>query len=221
MDSGGGSSSGRSTAPGTAHELRASLARCSNESRDSTSRRRSPSEPQSRSSVTARSCSGCSRTALRIDLISLHRAAVTLCPSLQSGAFNFFEQPEFRRSPFTFHGGRRNSHHFRGFLDRESAEIAELDDAALLRIEFGELLKSTVQLQDIHPRIGKHAQRILEPDRLAKALAFGGLIGASMIDQDAAHHAGGNAQEMSAVLPVDRVLIDQPKIGFMDQSGRL
>jgi len=42
-----------------------------------------------------------------------------------------------------------------------------------------------------------------------------------VVDQNAPHHAGGNRQEMRAVLPRDIFGIDEPEIRFVDQRRRL
>jgi hypothetical protein len=42
-----------------------------------------------------------------------------------------------------------------------------------------------------------------------------------MIDQDSAHHFGGDGQELRAVLPVNAILVNQPQVGLVDERGRL
>ena len=42
-----------------------------------------------------------------------------------------------------------------------------------------------------------------------------------MVHEDAAHHFGGDGQEVRAVLPIDPILVDQPQVGFVNERGRL
>ena len=42
-----------------------------------------------------------------------------------------------------------------------------------------------------------------------------------MIDEHAAHHLGGDAEEMRAVFPRDAALRQQPHVGFVDDGRRL
>ena len=41
-----------------------------------------------------------------------------------------------------------------------------------------------------------------------------------MVDQDAPHHLGGDAEKVGAALPID-VLIDEPEVALVDERGRL
>ncbi len=58
-------------------------------------------------------------------------------------------------------------------------------------------------------------------DLVPFAAAFSGPMATRVIDQNAAHQLRGDAEEMSAVPPGRRLLIDQPKIIFVDQAGGL
>ena len=42
-----------------------------------------------------------------------------------------------------------------------------------------------------------------------------------VIDENPPHHAGGDAEEVCAVAPLDLLLIDQPDVCFVDQGGWL
>ena len=67
-------------------------------------------------------------------------------------------------------------------------------------------------------RIGGIGQR----DALSlKTRAFLGQPPPCVIDQNPSHLAGGNRVKVSAALPVDRVLADQPKVRLVHQRARL
>jgi hypothetical protein len=42
-----------------------------------------------------------------------------------------------------------------------------------------------------------------------------------VIDKDAAHHPGSNAEEVGAIAPMNLALVNQPNVGFMDERRRL
>jgi hypothetical protein len=42
-----------------------------------------------------------------------------------------------------------------------------------------------------------------------------------VVDQDPPHDAGGDAEELGAVAPVDAALIHEAQIGLVDEGGRL
>jgi hypothetical protein len=61
--------------------------------------------------------------------------------------------------------------------------------------------------------VQRHSQCVRRPlDRKSAA---------RVIDQDAAHHAGGDGQKMRAVLPADPFLINQTQVGLVDERSRL
>ncbi len=78
-----------------------------------------------------------------------------------------------------------------------------------------------IQLDQVDARIREHSQSVLERDCLGISFTLGRLMGAGVIDQDAAHHAGGDSQEVRAILPVDRALVYQPHIRLVHQCGGL
>lgn len=40
-----------------------------------------------------------------------------------------------------------------------------------------------------------------------------------MIDQNIAHELGGDGEEMHAVIPVNRIVVDEPQVSFVHQGG--
>jgi hypothetical protein len=42
-----------------------------------------------------------------------------------------------------------------------------------------------------------------------------------MVDQNTAHDSGANSKEVSPILPVNPLYVDEPKVRFMDQRRRL
>jgi hypothetical protein len=46
-------------------------------------------------------------------------------------------------------------------------------------------------------------------------------MAAGVIDQDAPHLLGGNAEEVTAILPLHIALVNKAQIGFIHESGGL
>ena len=53
------------------------------------------------------------------------------------------------------------------------------------------------------------------------AVAFGGLLGTGVVNQDAPHGAGGRDVEMRSILPADVAFANEPDVSFVHQRGRL
>jgi hypothetical protein len=62
---------------------------------------------------------------------------------------------------------------------------------------------------------------VVEADAGAIATALGGLVGAGVVDQDAANDARGQGEKVKPVLPVAVALIDQADIGLVNDRRRL
>ena len=61
------------------------------------------------------------------------------------------------------------------------------------------------------------------PPRVTCSHVAAALVGASrprMIDENASHHAGGDAEEVCPVAPLDTPLINQPYVCLVDERGR-
>ena len=58
----------------------------------------------------------------------------------------------------------------------------------------------------------------VERDEPRTAAALAGRVAAGVIDHDEAHGARHHAVEMGPALPVDRLLVEQPQVGLVDQG---
>ena len=70
-------------------------------------------------------------------------------------------------------------------------------------------------------RLAGDDERLVEGDLHRTAAAFLRVARARVIDQDAAHHARRDREEVRAILPRDGRSVDQPDIRLVDQRGRL
>src|SRR5580693_611300 len=60
------------------------------------------------------------------------------------------QQPGSGRTPTSLHRGCGDAHEFRGIFYRKAAEIAHLDDLALLRIKFAKPVESSLDNPMLH-----------------------------------------------------------------------
>ena len=118
------------------------------------------------------------------------------------------------------HGGFGDPERLARFEAGEPAEVAQLDDPRLTRIEHLESFHGGVERQDRYRVRVRRGDGAGEGDVLPVAAAFERMFAARVLDQDPAHHARRDAEEMRAILPV-HIRVDQPQIGFMDQRRGL
>lgn len=112
-------------------------------------------------------------------------------------------------------GCGRDAEGLGGFVDGEAAEEAELYDAALLGIAAGEPGERGVEFEEVKGR-ARGGVAILVELNLVAGRAFDGAVRAGVVDEDLAHEAGGDGDEVGAVLRRGRLLIDEAKVGFVD-----
>ena len=70
-------------------------------------------------------------------------------------------------------------------------------------------------------RSGGEAEGIVEGEFLGVAAALEGVLGAGVVDEDAAHELGGYAEEVGTALPGYAGLVDELHVGFVDEGGGL
>src|SRR5262245_47228394 len=108
-----------------------------------------------------------------------------------------------------------------GFLDRESAKRAKLDDPRQLSVDLGQAIERMVQRKDgylvwrgdVLPFVHRHTRHTLAS--LVRAVTT------SVVDQDAPHDLRRHTKEVRAILPIDLALVDEPDVRLMDQGRRL
>ncbi len=108
-----------------------------------------------------------------------------------------------------------------GFLDREAAERAKLDDLRQLGVDLGQAIERVVQRDDGY-LVGRGDVVGFIDGHTAHTLApFVGAVTTRVIDQDPAHDLRRDAKEVRAILPIDLALVDEPHVRLMDQGRRL
>src|SRR5687768_15530886 len=116
--------------------------------------------------------------------------------------------------------GRRSAdaQGFGGLLDRQTGEVAELDELGLFGVFFGELGQGVVEGDQVVGRGGEGEAGLVEVDAAEAAAAFGSGAAAGLLDEDSAHGLGGGGEEMPAAVPVlDARRVDEADVGFVDE----
>lgn len=129
-------------------------------------------------------------------------------------------QPGLGDDPFALDGAFRNAGHAGGFGDRQAAEITELDDAGLERVEPFELFEGEMEIEDIDRGFGSGGAVGFDAEGGAGAALFGA-AGAGVIDENAAHEEGGEGEEVGAIFPVAVGSADEAHESLVDERGGL
>ena len=130
------------------------------------------------------------------------------------------EQPRPGASPIALDGGRRQLEGVGRFLDGQASEEPQHHQVAQTRVDGRELAQRGVEVEQVHVRRRRRADRVRERHLQAGATPFGGRMGAGMIHQDLPHHARGNREEVRAVLPAHAAQVHQAQVRLVDEGGR-
>jgi hypothetical protein len=118
--------------------------------------------------------------------------------------------------PEAFDGAGGDAEGLAGFLNTESAEEAEFDEfgkAGVVKFEAGEGgVEGEVAIEGGFDADGG----FVEVDEIAGALAFAGAAGAGLIDEDAAHGAAGDGEEVGAIIEGAGGAVEA-EVGFVDE----
>jgi hypothetical protein len=126
-------------------------------------------------------------------------------------------KPGFRNRPLAHQRRLRDANHGGRFLDGQPAKIPKFDDALLTGTECGHALQRFVQGEDVGSRT---FSRLVTGERNAfeSSTALLSETCSCMIDENAAHQARRNPEEVRSVTPLDVPLVDEAHVGFVDES---
>src|SRR5690606_2543168 len=162
------------------------------------------SSTQAASRKASRPAAGCSSASRRRSLRRAQRAASERAVSMRApsgGGVEGVVEPGAGRHPAAL-GRPLGEPEGRGGLgEREAGEVAELAGPRLLGVEPFEPAERLVEPQHLIDADGREVADVGEGDGGGVAAAFGGALGPRVVHEDAAHDAGGEAEEVEAVLP--------------------
>src|SRR5205823_14375689 len=102
-----------------------------------------------------------------------------------------------------------------------AGEKSQLDDLALLRTEFRQLIQSVIQGQEIEVFSFVPHQALVKGQLKRIPAALGRFVIAGVIHEDLPHELGCDSKEMSTVFPLGGALSNQPHVRFVDKSSAL
>jgi len=124
------------------------------------------------------------------------------------------------KGPVPLNGAGSDFEDLRDLLDREAAEVAQLDDAGLAGTLSRETRESFVDGDNFVDPLRRDGELVVHFDALQAAGAALGAVGARVVDQNLTHDVGSEADEVSAAVPVD-VLAGEAEVGLADERGGL
>ncbi len=119
------------------------------------------------------------------------------------------------------HGGCGHVEELGCFLDGQASEDAQLGDFGLAVVQSREAVEDLIHLAEDDNGNSGGFREIGQADERVSATAFAGVASFIMGAEDAAHHLGGNSENVGTVGEVDAVLADEPEVGFVDKGGGL
>src|SRR5262249_37736565 len=130
-------------------------------------------------------------------------------------------EPAPGKEPPAFSRAEGDAQGLGGFRQGQAAEEPQRDELGLLWIEGDEAIDRLVQCQDLVGGL-RCVVPVGQLDALPAAAAFVRALGASVIDQDAAHGLGGGREEVPpAVEVLPLALADETEVSLVDQGGGL
>jgi hypothetical protein len=139
----------------------------------------------------------------------------------RSVAAHFAAQPDFGELPVAHDRFRRHFDDGSRFLDRQSAEEAELDDAAFAIVDFRQRVQRLVERDELFAWRVADDQLLVELDAFRESASFLRVSRARVVDEDPPHDAGAHGKKMRAVVPCHILGVDQSKVGLVHERGRL
>src|SRR5881397_1136724 len=108
------------------------------------------------------------------------------------------------------------------FLNGEAAEVSQLNDVALLRKNFSQVMQRFIESDYFSRALLRDYGRLVQSYFARVVAALGVVFSSRMIDQNLAHRLRGHREEVGAVSPVWLMILShQLEIGFIYQRGGL
>jgi hypothetical protein len=131
------------------------------------------------------------------------------------------QQPSTRERPFLPNDPRLDVQLFCDLVEREATEDMHLHNLCCPCVLRGELLQGRVQVQYIHACIWTRETGLLERHACKVPSPSLGSAPSGVVDEDIAHHACGEAEEMGPLLGEWLTTTGKALVGFVDQRRGL
>lgn len=130
-------------------------------------------------------------------------------------------QPGASGGPFALDGCRRNTEYDGSLFDGKPAKKAQFDNAALPRIESGELVERVIESHYIDFGLLGESDLGIETQPRSPGAALGGPAVSGVVNENVPHDLRGDAKKMSAIFPLRLLLLNEAKIGFVYERRTL
>lgn len=128
-------------------------------------------------------------------------------------------QPRPRHRQLAHDRVARDPHVVGDLLPGHTAEEAQLHNARLAFVEFGEASEGVVEEEDVEFLFGLTVfADALQRDALPVATPLLRVLGARVVDEDTAHDAGGHREVLE---PLEAFAFADAQKGFVHEGGRL
>jgi len=127
-------------------------------------------------------------------------------------------QPGLRNRPLANNCGVRDVEDRGRLLDRQPAEVAELDDACLTGAEGCHSFERLVQCKDVDLPGAVGRDVVGQRDACQLAATLVGPTCPRQVDEDPSHDAGCCPEEVGSTQPPDLSLIDESDVGFVHEG---
>jgi hypothetical protein len=127
-------------------------------------------------------------------------------------------QPGLRNRPLANNGGVRDVEDRGRLLDRQPAEVAELDDAFLARAEGRHPFERLVQRQHVDLSGAVGCDVLGQRDACQPTATLVGPTRPRQVDEDPSHDTGRRPEEVSATQPPGLSLIDESDVGLVHEG---
>src|SRR5260370_29261989 len=128
---------------------------------------------------------------------------------LRGSSAHLAKQPCAGGSPTTLYGGWGNAQEFRSVFNGEAGKIAQLDNLALLGIEFGKPVQSFVESQQIHIAL-RRGNTLIQGQPRDAGSALSGAPVAFIIHQNPSHELCSNAKKVIEILNLESCFPGKP-----------
>jgi hypothetical protein len=130
-------------------------------------------------------------------------------------------QPCLSPFPIALDSHRRDFQDLSRFLNAQSAEVTQLDDAGFARIEFGEQLQRLIQGKDVDSPSLRPEEHLIQRHALRIAAALGIRTAARMVYQNSPDDLRAEGQKVRAVFTLDAAGSNQLEVSLIGHGCRL
>lgn len=135
------------------------------------------------------------------------------------GRVEEFAKPGFGEAGLAADGFRGYAEGFRRLLGAESAEVAKFDYLGAAGVKGGEAVKGVVEFEEFGGGGDRSDLQIVNGRGGGAGAAALGKEAARAVDEDLPHGAGGDGEEVGAILDVGVSLAGEAEVEIVDECG--